>query len=314
MQNSLESATGVQNLTITAEHAGQRIDNFLLTYTQGIPKSHIYRIIRTGQVRVNGGRVKPTRKLVVDDTVRIPPLRQSVQAQVTVPDSLIDRLEAAIIHEDDALIVINKPAGVPVHAGTGLPFGVIEALRQSRAGTGMKPELAHRLDRGTSGVLVLGKSLGVGRALQDEFRSRSVGKHYEAVVVGHWPQATKRIDQPLSKQQGTDGERRVRIDSAGKEAVTLFGSSSYFAGPDVTSLQIEILTGRTHQIRVHTASAGHAIVGDSKYGGNDENRRLKRLGFDRLYLHCARLEMGGRYPLDIEAAVDVQWQQLLARD
>lgn len=316
MQNQAANATSVQILTVTADHAGQRIDNFLMAQTQGIPKSHIYRVIRTGQVRVNGGRVKPTRKLVLDDQVRVPPMRQAVSETVTVPDSLIEHLENAVIHEDDNLIVLNKPTGVPVHAGTGSPFGVIEAIRQSRRSSGMKPELAHRLDRGTSGVLVIGKSLGSGRALQDEFRQRDVGKLYRGLVAGRWPSAVQRLDLALSKRQSADSETRVHIDKDGKEAITLFSDHCYYSRFDITALNIDILTGRTHQIRVHTASAGHAIVGDSQYGASEDNRRLKRLGFNRMYLHCARLELRGKYQLTLEAPLETEWltQLQLATD
>jgi len=313
MHNSTNSETGVQYLTVTMDQAGQRIDNFLLAQTRGVPKSHVYRIIRTGQVRVNGGRVKPARKLAAGDKVRLPPLVQRQRDVVTVPDALVARLERAIVYEDDDVLVLNKPAGIAVHAGGGLPFGVIEALRQSRSASGMKPELAHRLDRGTSGCLLLGKSQRSGRALQQLFRERSVKKYYRALVSGRWPCGTLRIEKPLTRYLDRSGERSVRVDADGRDAVSLFTFDHALGDTGVSAVSVEILTGRMHQIRVHAAAAGHAVVGDKKYAGMLDNRDLKRRGFYRMFLHCRRLVLSGAIELDVEAGVEPEWKALMER-
>jgi len=334
MQKPPPTPHGVRYETITRDQVGQRIDNFLLNQAKGVPRSHIYRIIRTGQVRVNRGRIRPTYKLALDDQVRIPPMVIEQSATITVPDALIERLERSILFENDQLLVLNKPAGVPVHAGSGVPYGVIEALRQSRRGSGTKPELAHRLDRATSGCLLVGKSQRSGRQLQHLFRTRTVRKFYSTLLVGRWPDKPVRVEKALRRFESSGGERRVVVDPQGKAAVSLLTTEAYLPGVDISAVNVEILTGRTHQIRVHAASEGHAVVGDTRYGGTDRNRQLKRAGFNRMYLHCARLLLdlqdlnlpdqelqedqnilNHELPnqLDVTAPLDEDWRRLLNR-
>ncbi len=315
MQKPAETLESVQYLTVTADQAGQRIDNFLLGHATGVPRSHIYRIIRTGQVRVNKGRIRPTYKLALDDQVRIPPLALQRRVAVAVPDALVNRLQDAVLLEQDDFLVLNKPAGLAVHAGSGVSFGVIEALRQARQASGSKPELAHRLDRATSGCLLVGKSQRSGRQLQQAFRTRDVRKFYLAFVTGQWPDTPVRVTRSLRRFEESGGQRRVVVDPAGKEAESLFELKAYLPEVDVSLVAVEIFTGRTHQIRVHAASEGHPVVGDSRYGSNSRNRSLKRQGFDRMYLHCARLQLtaGDDLSLDVEAPVDDDWQALLNR-
>lgn len=316
MQDYTSISQGVHYLTISADQAGQRIDNFLLALTAGVPKSHIYRIIRTGQIRVNAGRVKATYRLQEDDKVRIPPLVQTRSNGVTVPDDIVRLLEEAIIYEDDQLLAVNKPPGLAVHAGSGLHYGVIDAFRQSRGDTETRLELVHRLDRGTSGCLIIGKSQRSTRALQDLFRHNQVKKRYLGVCVGSWPVSGHTVNRPLRKNADSGGERVVQIAADGKRAVSHFsrletiGSSSQ---DRASIMSIEIETGRTHQIRVHAASEGHAIVGDAKYAGADDTRHFRRLGMKRLYLHCNEMVLVTAGGLSLVAPTDATWNQSIQR-
>lgn len=290
---------------IGPEQAGQRIDNFLITKLKGIPKSRIYRILRKGEVRVNKGRIKPEYRLKEGDKVRIPPVRvEEKPATPAPPQAQIDRLEAAILFEDKGLIIINKPSGLAVHGGSGLSFGLIELLRASRP-TAPYLELVHRLDRDTSGLLLVAKKRSYLRHLHEQLRGDGVRKHYRALVCGHWDLGKHHENAPLYKNTLSSGERIVRVDERGKSAHTLFKPVSRFKV--ASYMEVELFTGRTHQIRVHAAHCGHPVAGDDKYGKQDCNRNLKKYGLKRLFLHAYRLEFthpGTEQPMDIIAPLD----------
>lgn len=292
----------VRQITVDEESAGQRLDNFLIRMLKGVPKSHIYRIIRSGEVRRNKGRVGADDRVAAGDVLRIPPIRLSERAEEKAAHPAPPR-EFPLIHEDDAFLAIDKPAGIAVHGGSGVSFGVIEQIRQARPQARFL-ELVHRLDRETSGLLLIAKKKSALTALQDQFRERSTGKTYLALVKGAWPARLKVLDQPLHKFLLPDGERRVRVtskeDTEGMRSVTLVKVASRLqapaglrsASPDGFSLlEVTIKTGRTHQIRVHLASAGHPIAGDDKYGDFELNRQLQRSGLKRMFLHAWRLAL-----------------------
>ena len=275
-----------KTLTIDEESAGQRLDNFLVRQLKGVPKTHIYSIIRSGEVRLNRGRVGADARVQAGDLVRLPPVRTSERASGKALDLAAGRLDAparefAVLFEDDHLLAIDKPAGLAVHGGSGVSFGVIEQLRVARPKAPFL-ELVHRLDRDTSGILLLAKKRSALRKLQDQFRERETGKTYLALVAGQWPANRKVLDKPLHKYLLPDGERRVRVVSKdhpdAMRAVTLVKVKAALAaaGRDFTLLEVTIKTGRTHQIRVHLASAGHPIAGDDKYGDFELNKALLR--------------------------------------
>ncbi|MYC59499.1 MAG: RluA family pseudouridine synthase [Gammaproteobacteria bacterium] len=256
----------VQMLVVPERQDGQRLDNFLLRELKGLPRSRVYRLIRTGEVRVNRGRCKPDTRLYRGDQVRVPPYAGRRPAHVGTPtDKLKQRLEDSVLFENEALLVLNKPSGMPVHGGSGIALGLIEALRQIRP-EWMETELAHRLDRDTSGCLVIAKQADFLRHMQAELRAGKVKKTYLALVQGAWPEELDMIDLPLRKNELASGERIVRANPDGKSALTTFQIRERL--PDATLLQIGLETGRTHQIRVHCQSAGHPIIGDEKYGKN----------------------------------------------
>lgn len=279
--------------TVDEEVAGQRLDNFLLRHLKGVPKTHVYRIIRSGEVRLNKGRAAADTRVQVGDVVRVPPVRV---AQRTPQTAAAPGREFPLLFEDEYLLAIDKPAGVAVHGGSGVSFGVIEQLRRARQygqpGGARFLELVHRLDRETSGVLLIAKRRSALRSLQEQFRARQTGKTYLALVLGEWPQQLKVIDQPLRKYLQADGERRVRPvardDPDGMHSITLVRVRQRWA--DCTLLEVTIKTGRTHQIRVHLASAGHPIAGDDKYGDFACNKRLHKQGLKRMFLHAWRLQ------------------------
>ncbi len=290
----------VQNLQVDDESAGQRLDNFLVRHLKGAPKSLIYRIIRSGEVRVNKGRASVDTRLEPGDSVRVPPLRLSS------PKSISDQAPARefpLLFEDDSLMAIDKPAGVAVHGGSGVSFGVIEQLRRARPSARLL-ELVHRLDRETSGVLLVAKKRSALKNLQDQFRERETGKTYLALVQGQWPSNRKVIDMPLEKfliaKGESEGERRVRVvakdDPNGMRAITLVKVARLIGS--CTLLEVTIKTGRTHQIRVHLASLGHPILGDDKYGDFEHNRQWQKLGLKRMFLHAWRLQF--RHPVSGE--------------
>ena len=286
------AAAAAKTMLVDEESAGQRLDNFLLRHLKGVPKTHVYRIIRTGEVRINKGRVNADTRVQTGDVVRLPPVRV---ATVNVNAPVAPGREFPVLMEDEQIMAIDKPAGVAVHGGSGVSFGVIEQLRQARPGARML-ELVHRLDRDTSGVLLVAKKRSALTRLQDQFRDRETGKTYLALVKGQWPSNKKVIDLPLQRYlipNGVgEGERRVRIaakdDANAQRAITLVRVSRLVG--DYSLLEVTIKTGRTHQIRVHLASQGYPIVGDDKYGDFELNKRLAAQGMKRMFLHAWRLQ------------------------
>ena len=276
---------GVQFVAITAEHAGQRIDNFLRTFLKGVPKSMIYRILRKGEVRVNKKRIKPEYKLLDGDEIRVPPVRVSEKEVPEVSPKLdkVAELERAVIYEDDAILVLNKPSGTAVHGGSGLSFGVIEGLRALRPEARFL-ELVHRLDRDTSGVLLVAKKRSALRSLHEQLREKGMQKDYLALVKGQWPSHVKSVKAPLLKNILQSGERVVRVSSEGKPSETRFKVEERYQFASL--VKASPITGRTHQIRVHTLHAGHCIAGDSKYGDEEFSCEIRDLGGKRLFLHA----------------------------
>jgi 23S rRNA pseudouridine955/2504/2580 synthase len=277
------TSPGVRHRDIDPERAGQRLDNFLLGELKGVPRSLVYRLIRSGQVRVNSGRTAPSYKLQAGDRVRVPPVgvRPPTQA-VATPDRL-DWLGARIIYEDSRMLVVDKPAGLAVHGGSSVSLGLIEALRLLRP-TAKDLELAHRLDRGTSGCLLLAKRRSTLRVLHELLREGQLDKRYLTLVKGRWPDNIGTVDAPLVTRR-VGGEARVKVDPSGKEARSTFRVLDRF-GKTATLLEVSIDTGRTHQIRVHAAHAGHPVAGDERYGDKDFNDYAKSFGLQRMFLHA----------------------------
>lgn len=277
-------------LTVDEESVGQRLDNYLIRHLKGVPKTHVYRIIRSGEVRVNKGRAAADTRIEMGDVVRLPPVRISDKVAEKAAQPAPAR-EFPLLLEDDNLMAIDKPAGVAVHGGSGVSFGVIEQLRQARPQAKLL-ELVHRLDRETSGILLVAKKRSALKHLQDQFRERETGKTYMALVQGSWPEKLKVIDSALHKFLLPDGERRVKVttpdDPDGMRSITLVKVAERLMG--CTLLEVTIKTGRTHQIRVHLASAGHPIAGDDKYGDFEWNKSLSKQGFKRMFLHAWRLQ------------------------
>lgn len=297
--------------------AGQRLDNFLMRHCRGVPKSHLYRLIRSGQVRVNGGRCRPDDRLEPGDRVRLPPVvMPPARADTALAAQNAPPVEFPVLHEDEVLLVVDKPAGVAVHGGSGVAHGVIEQLRAARPQAAFL-ELAHRLDRETSGVLLLGKKRRGLLDIHAQLRERRTDKRYLAIVVGRWPLRTKTLQFPLYRYLTPEGERRVRVQEGGQEALTRVTGLRQFELPGygVFSLvEAKIETGRTHQIRVHLAHAGFPIVGDEKYGVFDLNKALQKAGFRRMYLHAHAIAI--RHPDDgralrLVAPPPAAFQQLL---
>ncbi len=280
------AALAVRMLTVDAESGGQRLDNYLLRLLKGVPKTHVYRVIRSGEVRVNKGRAGADTRVAEGDQVRVPPMRVAAPRPDTAPPREFD-----VLLEDEHLLAISKPAGVAVHGGSGVSFGVIEQLRRARP-QAKYLELVHRLDKETSGILLLAKKRSALTALQDQFRARDTGKVYAALVFGDWPAKLKVIDLALHKTLDAAGERQVRVVAAdhadGRRAITLVKVVQALDG--ATLLDVTIKTGRTHQIRVHLASSGHPIVGDPKYGDFARNKAFaKQRHFERMFLHAREL-------------------------
>lgn len=296
---------------------GQRLDNFLLRTLGAVPRSLVYRILRTGEVRVNGRRAKPAYRLVAGDRVRLPPLQGTKQNDPADParapsKSLRDFVAGAVIFEDRELIVVNKPAGVAVHGGSGVSFGVIEALRAVHPQL-KELELVHRLDRETSGCLLVAKRRAVLRDLHAQLRERQVDKRYLALVAGRWPFGAKTIDLPLKTNLKQGGERVVRVHDEGQEAVTTFKPTEQF-GKLATLLDIALGTGRTHQIRVHAAHAGYPVAGDEKYGDREKDAKLKAYGLSRMFLHAASLTFRrGEEPFTVTAPLPPELESVLER-
>jgi 23S rRNA pseudouridine955/2504/2580 synthase len=289
--NKMKDLSNVVSIEVDAGSEGQRVDNFLMRVCKGVPRSHVYRVLRTGQVRVNSRRVDATYRLQPGDRVRIPPMRLAERTKKTVPP-----LELPVVFEDDALLVVNKPAGTAVHGGSGVSFGVIEQMRAARPQLRFL-ELAHRLDRETSGLLVLVKKRSALTALHAALREGRVKKEYLTLVKGAWRNDKQRVDLPLKKFLTQSGERRVSVDREGRESQTVFRKKRGLT--DFTLLSAELLTGRTHQIRVHLTHLGFPIAGDDKYGDFELNRALAKRGLKRMFLHAGDIEFA--HPLSGEA-------------
>ncbi|CUA90665.1 pseudouridine synthase, RluA family [Comamonas thiooxydans] len=292
------AAASVRLIEVDEDSAGQRLDNFLMRHLKGVPKTHVYRIIRSGEVRINKGRVSAETRVQPGDVVRLPPVRISDKVAEKAERPAPAKDFPALL-DDEHMIALSKPAGVAVHGGSGVSFGVIEQLRQARPDAKFL-ELVHRLDRETSGILLVAKKRSALLNLQDQFRERETGKTYLALVQGAWPANKKVIDLPLHKYLQADGERRVRVTTAddpdGMRSITLVKVRKLIEPrplqglPAMSLLEVTIKTGRTHQIRVHLSSQGHPIVGDDKYGDFDLNRRVQKQGLKRMFLHAWRLQ------------------------
>lgn len=303
----------VQLVEITEDNNDQRLDNFLLTRLKGVPKSRIYRIVRKGEVRVNKGRVEVNYRLMTGDIVRIPPVRVAEKAEQAtfIPQTLRDALQNGILYEDEGFMVINKPAGYPVHGGSGIDSGIIEGLRRLRPEATFL-ELVHRLDRDTSGCLIIAKKRSALRRLHELFRDDHVHKTYLALLAGQWARKKLIVNAPLLKNVNKGGERIVVVSQAGKEAETLFRRLKLFK--NATLVEASPKTGRTHQIRVHSAWLGHPIVGDERYGLAEVNKTFHGKGYKRMFLHARELTfehpVTGK-PIKFEAPLPPQLQELL---
>lgn len=275
----------VRQVDVSADEAGQRIDNFLARHLKGVPKSHIYRIIRRGEVRVNSGRIRAQYKIRGGDRVRIPPVRVSAVSKPAARP--VAGLEDRIVFENNRFLVLNKPSGLAVHGGSGVSYGVIEAFRAARPDAPYL-ELAHRLDRDTSGCLVIAKRRSFLRAFQEQLRHGTVVKHYLALVAGAWQGGRQTVTAPLRKNTLQGGERMVMVDENGKQAISVFTPVTRLAAS--TLVEVNLKTGRTHQIRVHGTHIGHPLAGDTKYGDANFNREMKSHGLRRLFLHAHYLE------------------------
>lgn len=299
----------VRFVEISADHAGQRIDNYLLCHLKGVPKSLVYRIVRKGEVRVNKGRIKPEYRLKEGDMVRIPPVRQAeIKEPGKASDKVLKQIESRILFEDKRIMVINKPSGLAVHGGSGLSFGLIEALRELRPND-KQLELVHRLDRDTSGCLIIAKKRSALRRLHEQLREGSMDKRYLTLLKGKWKGTSKWVDAPLLKNVIRSGERLVFVDPKGKEARTQF--IPYSVSETASLMTVKLDTGRTHQIRVHAQYLGYPIAGDDKYGDDEFNRELKNKGLKRLFLHAFSLkfhlpdpETGEDKSIYVEAPLD----------
>ncbi|WP_338490672.1 23S rRNA pseudouridine(955/2504/2580) synthase RluC [Erwinia aphidicola] len=303
----------VHFIAISADEAGQRIDNFLRTQLKGVPKSMIYRILRKGEVRVNKKRIKPEYKLEAGDEVRIPPVRVAEREEENVSPKLtkVAALEGAIVYEDDHILVMNKPSGTAVHGGSGLSFGVIEGLRALRPEARFL-ELVHRLDRDTSGILLVAKKRSALRSLHEQLREKGMQKDYLALVRGQWPSHVKAVRAPLMKNILQSGERIVKVNSEGKPSETLFKVEERYT--IATLVKASPVTGRTHQIRVHTLHAGHPIAFDDRYGEAEFDMQLSGTGLKRLFLHAAALRFthpASGEVMRVEAPLDDQLKRCL---
>jgi 23S rRNA pseudouridine955/2504/2580 synthase len=298
--------------TITAEEAGQRIDNFLMRHFKAVPRSRVYRLLRKGEVRVNRKRVDAEYRIIAGDEVRLPPVRIDAGDEPPRPSSSLQELiERAVIFQDKHVLVIDKPAGVAVHGGSGMSYGVIEALRASRPRETL--ELVHRLDRDTSGCLVVARDRATLVALHALIRNSGMHKTYLGLVSGSWQLGTKRIDAPLATDNRQHGERHVRVAAVGKDSVSVFKPVQFF-GSLATLMEVDIPTGRTHQIRVHAAFAGHPLLGDDTYGDPERNAELKRHGLRRTFLHAQSVAFdwpGSGVPFHVSAPLPVELAAVL---
>lgn len=307
-----DSVTSVRYITIEPDYADQRIDNFLITQLKGVPKTRIYRILRKGEVRVNKKRIEPSYRLQAGDQVRIPPVQLSERTTPLQPShSLAHLLADRILYQDNNLLIINKPSGIPVHGGTLTKMGVVEALRA------MYPklphlELAHRLDADTSGCLILAKKRGVLKELHALLRAGQMQKIYWALTKGHWRSNELRVDVALQKNHLSSGERVVRVNSEGKSSLTVFKPLNTFT--DAMLVEAHLHTGRTHQIRVHARYRNHPIAGDEKYGDKEFNKKMRERGLRRLFLHAQRIEFvlpSTGQKIKVEAPLDGELVEVL---
>ncbi|PTR32996.1 ribosomal large subunit pseudouridine synthase C [Luteibacter sp. OK325] len=282
---SLDGGQGVRIVEIGPERDGQRVDNALMTMLKGVPRSLVYRILRTGQVRINGKRAKPDTRLALGDMLRIPPVRVAEREENEAPSGMVRSVADAVIFEDKHFLVIDKPVGIAAHGGSGVSHGAIELLRAARPNDHL--ELVHRLDRDTSGVLVLAKSRSGLTGLQALIRENTVTKQYLCLMTGTPRKAKFDVNAPLLKSVMHGGERLVRVDDAGKPSLTYFKELEQY--PNARLMQATLGTGRTHQIRVHAQYAGHPLAGDPKYGDEAANKRFRAMGLKRMFLHAARM-------------------------
>ncbi len=308
------SPSPVRHVTIAERDAGQRVDNFLLRTLKGVPRSHVYRLLRSGQVRVNGGRVKPDRKLQAGDQLRLPPVATAAPGPLRrAPDELLARVCTAICHEDADYLVLNKPPDLPVHGGSGVAYGLIEVLRQARPQDEFL-ELCHRLDRETSGCLVVARHRAALMAVHAALREGRADKFYRVLLVGAWKGGTREVDEALAKNRLQGGQRKVQTTPDGRAARSRFMPERVLRLPGGIALslvQVRIFTGRTHQIRVHAAHLGYPVAGDGKYGDFEVNRRLREWGLKRMFLHAESLSadltaLGRRLEAQAPLAADLQ--------
>ncbi|MES9979535.1 MAG: 23S rRNA pseudouridine(955/2504/2580) synthase RluC [Candidatus Thiodiazotropha sp. 6PLUC5] len=315
MSESKKNSLKVTFIDISEEFAGQRIDNFLFRHLKGAPKSYIYRILRKGEVRVNKGRIKAHYKLNTGDTIRSPPVRLPTPSEQEnkVSESLKNLLSQAVVFEDDRFLVVNKPSGLAVHGGSGVNLGLIEIFRQIRPEE-KHLELVHRLDRDTSGCLLISKRRSALRTLHELIRENRVDKRYLTLLAGSWRKGVQVVDMPLKKNTLQGGERVVRVDAEGKPSRTCFKRLQRYS--EATLVEAELITGRTHQIRVHTAWLGSPVLGDQKYGDTASNRAMKEKGLKRLFLHAYKISLrwpGEKRDMVIEAPLPEELDQVLNR-
>ena len=309
------AASGARIVRVPEDREGQRLDNFLLGQLKGAPRSLVYKLVRSGQVRVNGGRAKAERKLEAGDEVRIPPVRLADEGErAPPPKGLLAALDAAIVFEDTRLLALNKPSGLASHGGSGISHGAIESLRALRPNQSL--ELVHRLDRDTSGLLIVAKKRSALTELQALMREEGgIAKRYLALLVGRMPDGTMSVDAPLHIGLRQGGERHVQVNAAGKPSLSHIRVLERRGGHSYSEVRIE--TGRTHQIRVHSAHIGHPVAGDDKYGDGEVNRRLReQVGLKRLFLHASTLEFaldGGRAPYLLTAPLAPELVDVLDR-
>ena len=308
------TAAGVRYVEVTEAEAGQRLDNYLARVLKGVPRSRLYRIVRRGEVRVNRGRVRPDYRVQAGDRIRLPPVRTAGAGATRPPaPGLGPSLDERIVYQDRHLLVVDKPAGMAVHGGSGVSHGVIELLRAARPQERYL-ELVHRLDRDTSGCLMIARDRSTLRALHAALRSGAVDKHYLALVAGRWQRGRAEVRMPLRKHQSRSGERVVRVDEAGKPAVTRFRPVEFYR--HATLVEVQLDTGRTHQIRVHAAASGHPVAGDDKYGERDFNRLLELAGLNRMFLHAQAIDVDdtpGGVAVHVSAPLDEKLRGVLER-
>lgn len=302
----------VQYLTVTEAESGQRIDNFLSSKLKGVPKSHLYKIVRSGEVRLNKGRVKASSRISEGDVIRIPPIRRRAESETNVPAGALKDLRKSVLFEDDALIIINKASGLAVHGGSGVSLGLIEIARQVWPKES-KLELIHRLDRETSGCLMLARNRAALLNMQKQLQKHQITKEYTAFTLGKWPSHMRTVDAPLKRNELKSGERVVKVSEDGKSAETQFRVIKHCEGGSL--LRVGLVSGRTHQIRVHTQLVGHPLAGDDKYGNSATNKELRKFGLKRLFLHSSYLKF--RHPIsnewiEIEAPLPGELESFLA--